>query len=132
MTNTTAAQAPAQTTIADVITFVASQANEDDIERLLTAIKARRSILSQVRAASLAVGDEVTINGISPAVLNNLTGTVKSISGNRAEVELTVGSTERVAYGRHSRFSASAHHAANEKKGLSVPGIPMSCLFKKN
>jgi hypothetical protein len=115
------------TTITDVLGYIAGSATDDELERVLHAYKTRRKMLQQVRAASVTVGASVTLDGLSPKALNGLTGTVASIDGNRASVELDADSTTRLAF-TNTRFAQRAMSKHNVGGTYTVPGIPMGCL----
>lgn len=103
------------------VSFILTQAGDTDIDRIIDAVKERRKILSKIRAASVAVGAPVRLDGLSPRYLNGLTGTVTKIDGNRCTVTLDEESTERLRWGR-TRF-----HIPASVKEYPLTGIPLGC-----
>lgn len=119
------------TTIIDLLTFVATEATDDDLERFYEAAKNRRRALRDQQtaliAAQLQKGSEVTLDDLSPKALNGLTGVVESISGSRAAVRLDKDSTQRLSWS-NTRYAAGARIAG---EGLLLPGIPIGCCKPK-
>lgn len=108
-------------TLVDTLGFIASEADETDVERLFDALSARRSALRAVRAAAVTIGVKVQIDQISPKYLIGLTGTVTSIKGKRATVTLDEKSTGVLRYAG-SRFSVSP-----DATSYDLTGVPLSC-----
>jgi len=75
-------------TITDVLTFIRTQAQSADLDRLHEAIKQRDKVIRHIAAAKVSPGSRVTITGLSPKFLNGLTGTVRSINRTVANVDL--------------------------------------------
>lgn len=108
--------------LTDTLLFIETQASTEDIDRIWDSIKARRKILSRVRAAAVERGAEVTLAGLSPKYLNGLSGKVTKIEGERCQVELDTESTNTLRWTRQTRFfvEANAEH-------YTVRGIPLGC-----
>lgn len=114
------------TNLADVATFI-SGASPDDLERVGGFIKSRHKALRELRAAAVSVGAKVRLTNLSPKYLNDLTGEVTSIKGQRCTVELDEGSTIHLRYGR----GGSARFNPGDAKNAVIPGVPMSsCLVE--
>ena len=79
------------TTYADVLAYV-STATREEISGIHDAANARSRMLRDIRtaqaAATIKVGDKVTLGGLSPKYLNGLQGEVKALDGKRVTVEL--------------------------------------------
>jgi hypothetical protein len=103
---------PAPTALTDVIAWTLNQATRDDLERVIGAVKQRRQILGQITAAAVAVDARVKLTGLSPRYLNDRTGKVTAIRGQRGDVEL-----DEEIYARGRYFG--------EK---TLPGVPLQCL----
>jgi hypothetical protein len=103
---------PAPTALPDVIAWTLNQATRDDLDRLMGAVKQRRRILGQITAAAVTVKARVKLTGLSPRYLNDRTGTVTAINGERGDVDLD---EEILARGR----------LFGQK---TVRGVPLQCL----
>lgn len=109
--------------IAQVLDYVHSHADEQDLDALREAIKTRHAVLGQQRAASVRRDAEVRLDGLSPKYLNGLTGTVESISGNRADVRLDEKSTTRLRYAGRKFF------IPNDEEKFLLSGVPKQCCL---
>jgi len=76
------------TTITDVLGYIATKATLDEVWVIFKAVKDRDRSLRKETAAKVSVGAEVKLDGLSPKLLNGLTGTVRSINGSSANVDL--------------------------------------------
>lgn len=111
------------------LTDIAANADESDLERVIAAVKARRTALGQVRAAAVQVNAHVELHGLTPKYLNGLTGTVTSITKGKAVVTLDNPSTRRLAAGdQRSRFGLSFATANDMTAVHPVRGVPLQCL----
>lgn len=110
------------TALTDVVAFI-SQADRNDLDRIVDHVKDRRRTLGNILAAAVRVGSEVTIGPISPKVLTGLTGTVKSISGKRCDIELDEAST------RTLRFVPSRFHIPEGQEHYLLAGVPTVCAL---
>jgi hypothetical protein len=110
-------------TLSDALGFIASEATEDDCNRIIEVVRGRHKTLTVMRAATLTTGATVTLNGLSPKALNGLRGTVTSIEGQRATVLLTEDSTDRLRWSR-TRYSGLVASAVRE---YSLGGVPLGC-----
>lgn len=109
--------------VTEVLDYVHSRADEQDLEALLQAVKTRRNVLGEQRAATVRNGTEVRLDGLSPKYLNGLTGTVVSTKGNRADVRLDKASTNKLRYAGR-KFYVNA----NEEEYL-LTGVPKQCCL---
>lgn len=109
------------TTLTEAMSFVVNGATEDDLDNLLAAMRRRRSALSSLRAASVSVGDQVRLVGLSPKYLNGLEGVVETINKNRCSVRLSRLSTDRLRIPGRVRFPMSPDDAH-----YLLIGIPLS------
>lgn len=118
------------TTLTEALTFITGEATGPDLERILDAVKTRRRIVGAMRAATVAVGAQVTLTGLSPKALNGLKGKVTTISGNRGNVELDRDGTETLAYS-NTRFRVQAltslRSTDDEFRGVTIAGVPLQC-----
>lgn len=114
------------TTLADTIDFLHNRATQDDIDAMYPALKRRQKALGDITAATVQVGIEVRLDGLSPKYLNGLAGTVETIDGThaRASVKLDKISTDRLR-GRSSRFNIP-----DILIQYTLSGIPMACCHK--
>lgn len=115
------------TTVGDAVSFILTSASESDLDRILTAYRQRKDALGSAAAASINVGDQVAMLGLSPKALNGLQGAVESIRGARADVRLTLDSTKRLAQGR-TRMAFPANFDLQRGSGYVVTGVPTKCL----
>jgi len=120
MTVTAVAPAPA---LSDALNFILTGASNEDLTRVIEAIKSRRSILSTINAASVTVGASVKLDGLSPKYLNGLTGTVSSISGRSATINLDARSTQDLRWSGRKRFFIN-----DGVTEYPLGGIPLSTL----
>lgn len=114
----TATLAPTRT---DAVSFISDHADEADLDAIIATIKARQKMHATRRASAVVVDQEVTLQGLQPKYLNGLTGTVKSISGNYADVELSEKSTEQLRFYGRRRFII-----AEGTKRYVLTGTPLS------
>lgn len=120
MTATAIAPAPS---LSDALNFILTGASNEDLSRVIEAIKNRRTILSTINAAAVTVGAAVKLDGLSPKYLNGLTGTVASISGRSATITLDARSTTDLRWNGRRRFFIA--EGATE---YPLGGIPLSTL----
>lgn len=113
----------ASATITDVLDYVHTRADDQDIESLVQAARTRRKVLGEQRAATVRVGLEVCLDGLSPKYLNGLTGTVDTLDGNRAAVKLDEVSTDRL------RTSGRRFHVPIDTRRYLLGGIPKACCL---
>lgn len=113
-------------TLTDALTFITGEADAADLDRVLDAVKTRRKIIGAMRAATVGTGDTVTLAGLSPKVLNGLTGVTLRINGARTDVELDSVGTQRLSFS-NTRFADSARMCLRDGKGYTVRGVPLSC-----
>lgn len=114
----------AATTIGDIVL----NATEDDLDRIIAAIKERRKVLATARASEVQVGMACTLTGLSPKYLNGLTGTVvrdpQGRSGARSfACKLDEASTKTLRWQASSRF-----YIAEGVTEYVLPGVPMQCF----
>lgn len=114
----TATLAPTRTA---AVSFISDHADEADLDAIIATIKARQKMLATRRASAVVVGQSVTLDGLQPKYLNGLAGTVKSIRGNAAEVELDEHSTEQLRFYGRRRFII-----ADGTTRYVMGGIPLS------
>lgn len=107
-------------TLSDALAFIAG-AEETDLDRLIDGVKMRRKTLANLRAAAVRVGMEIATDGLSPKYLNNLTGTIRGISGQRADVELDEPSTNTL------RYSGKRFYVAPDVERYVLRGVPLQC-----
>jgi hypothetical protein len=78
-------------TYRDVLDYVGT-ASREEITGIHEAANARARLLRDLKtaeaAATIKVGDRVTLNGLRPKYLNGLQGEIKATDGTRATVEL--------------------------------------------
>lgn len=109
---------------ASVIGQILNHADEDDLARIIDAVRSRQRTLRQLRAAAVEKGATVTLDGLSPKALNGLHGTVETIRKDRADVRLDADSTRQLAWGR-TKFASSARAAGDD--GYLLNGVPLGC-----
>jgi len=109
------------TTLAEAMSFIVNKATGGDLDNLLAAMRNRRSALNSLRAANVAVGDQVRLVGLSPKYLNGLEGVVETINKSRCNVRLSRLSTEHLRIPGRVRV----HMSPDEQHYLLV-GIPLS------
>ncbi len=107
---------------ANLLAFVVNEADADDLDRIIEAIKSRRRTLRDLRAAVVQKGAAVTLDGLSPKALNGLTGSVETITGQRADVRLDETSTRELAWSR-TKFAGPAQSAET----YVLHGVPLGC-----
>jgi hypothetical protein len=111
-------------TLQEVVTFTATEATAEDLDRIFGAINLRRKALASVRAANVTKGAGVKLTNLTPKALNGLTGEVTEIAGERCTVLLDTKSTATLAYGR-TKFAYPASSAPDGRYTLN--GVPLSC-----
>jgi hypothetical protein len=116
------------TTLQEVTAFIAAEATDEDCHRIFESTKARRKILGQMRSAALVEGAEVRIEGISPKALNGLRGTINTIRGARADIDLDANSTRALS------FSGTRHARGIAPGALThlLVGVPLSTCIQTN
>lgn len=97
--------------ISSVLTFIVTQATQEDLTRIYEACRVRNDSLARTTAILLRKGDKVRLVNIRPKYLSGLEGTVELVKGKTA----TILFTERLP-GRYS-FQNSAR-------------VPTACLEK--
>ena len=110
------------TSINDVIGFIAGHADENDINLIHQTIKTRNSLLKSQRQSDIKIGDQVELLGLSPKYLNGLMGVV-SQKGTRSSIVLDERSTGRLRIAGRKRFWIAPD--ANE---YELTGIPAGCM----
>ncbi len=91
---------------AELLSFVVLNADENDLDRIIEAVKGRRRALHEAAAAAVQVGSTVTLHNLSPKALNGLHGEVATINGKRADVLLDEESTAMLRFSR-TRYALS-------------------------
>jgi len=120
------ATAIAAPSITDALTFVANAQIEDELNRLQSAINARRQSIAAIRAAAITVGAKVELSNLSPKYVNGLTGTVEAYSRGkrtRMDVRLDEASTRRLRILGGHRFPVP-----EGVKEYLFMGVPMTGL----
>jgi aspartokinase-like uncharacterized kinase len=116
MTTTTA------TTLSDVLTYIVSEADDDAMDLIIDGVRQRQKALQQIAAASVRIGMETRIDGISPKYLVGMRGEVAGIDGKRAEVLLDEASTRTLRFKGGRRF-----YIPSDTTRYLLGGIPLSC-----
>lgn len=111
----------------DVIAFIAARADETDLDNIINAVKARRTMLGRINAAAVKVGAAVRLDGLSPKYLNGLTGTVSIVSGGRCSVVLDEHSTTALRYAPRSRYAGAIAMLPEGEDRYTLSGIPTQC-----
>lgn len=119
----------ATVTYDDVIKFITTEADYDQLRGIFDAGNARRKIVSSMetarKAATIKVATEVELSNLSPKYLNGLKGKVTEVDKNRVTVELDADSTARLEMTNQRRFRRFA-----ADKAITIPGVPVSsCKF---
>lgn len=107
------------TTKADVLRWILSETDKDDLAAVFSAYSDRYKTLtkmeSTINAAYLHVDAPVTLQGLSPKYLNGLRGTVTRINrGSRGKVTCEVTLDHPLYQGRHY--------------GTKTVNVPTSCV----
>jgi hypothetical protein len=111
----------------EVTDFILSQAQQRDIDAIIEACKQRRRALRDIQAAAISVGDEVTVDRLSPAYLNGLSGTVIQIDKKWCTLRLDTASTDQLrSEPKNKRFPVPREATAYE-----LAGIPLSACVTK-
>lgn len=113
----------APSSVTEVLDYVHSRADEQDLEALIQAVKTRRHVLGEQRAATVRIGTKVQLDGLSPKYLNGLTGTIEATKGARADVRLDKASTNKLRYAGR-KFYVNA----NTEEYL-LTGAPKQCCL---
>lgn len=110
----------------DLLKFIAAEASADDLDRVIDAVKTRRQMLAAARAAAVQKGASVTLVNLSPKALNDLQGTVETITKgrgqSRADVRLTKESTDTL------RWSGTRFAVPSDVTEYVVRGVPLTAL----
>lgn len=111
------------TTLTDAMSFVQDHADESDLTHLMSAMRARRQILDQRRAATVTVGATVRLDGLRPQYLNGLTGEVMALPDGRARIKLDEKSTQDL------RFAGRKYHVPADVTNYELGGVPLPCCI---
>ncbi|MET9396160.1 hypothetical protein [Kitasatospora sp. NPDC002965] len=109
--------------LADATRFILTDATEADLDRVGAAVRDRRDMLAKVRAAAVAVEARVTTRGIKQKYLVGLSGTVASIDGDCADLDLDEDSTDQLRWARQTKFKVPPG-----TKNFRLRGVPLTCL----
>lgn len=123
---TVTAEAPTAPSMVDALTFVASATSDDELDRIVAAVNARRRTLREVRSAAVTIGSVVTIQNLSPAYLNGLTGKVEANSRGkrtRVDVRLDEQSTKIL------RFQGGRFPVGADTTEYLLGGVPITSLI---
>lgn len=107
--------------VTEVLDYVHSRADEQDLEALIQAVKTRRNVLGEQRAAAVRTGTEVRLDGLSPKYLNKLTGIIETTKGSRADVRLDKGSTATL------RYAGKKFYIPITEETFLLTGVPKQC-----
>lgn len=110
------------TSINDVIGFIAGHAEPEDISSIQAAIKTRHLVLKNQRQAEVSIGDTVETMGLSPKYLNNLVGTLVT-KGSRSTILLDRRSTTILKNTGRKRF-----YIPQDAQEYELSGIPAGCF----
>lgn len=111
------------TTYADVIEYITNHASYAEIDQITQVSRNRFMALGRAQAATLAIGDEVTMHNISPKYLQGLTGTVEEIDTRTEMIAIrldAVSTTKLQNNGRQRRYFISPLET-----NYLLTGIPM-------
>ncbi|WP_031510882.1 hypothetical protein [Streptomyces megasporus] len=111
-----------ETTIDQVIDYIANRAGETDVSRIITTLKGRQETLQAIRAAAVTEGARVRITNIRPKYLENMQGEITRIVQKRTRyvtVLLNEASTEMLRQHRPG--------IGWDVKRHELTGIPASC-----
>jgi hypothetical protein len=123
---TITAEAPTAPSMVDALTFVANASSDDELDRVVAAVNARRRTLREVRSAAVTIGSVVKIQNLSPAYLNGLTGTVEAHSrGKRTRVEVRLDETST----KILRFQGGRFQVSAETTEYLLGGVPITSLL---
>lgn len=111
---------------ANVLAFIVNDADSDDVDRIIEAIRTRQRTLRDQRAAIVQKGQDVTLDHLSPKALNGLKGTVEGIHGKAAAVRLDEESTAQLAWSR-TKYGPAARRAEDAHEGYLLNGVPLGC-----
>jgi len=109
-------------TITDTISFITSEAGEEDLNQIFSALKLRRQVLGQIKASAVSEGMKVTLEGLSPKYLNGLSGVIVERNGARVAVQLDERSTQMLRFSGQKRFFVPLAMTA-----YRLEGIPAQC-----
>lgn len=116
----------ATVTYDDVIKFITTEADREQLTSIANAHNARTKILRSVQtaqaAATVKVGLAVELTGLKPKYLNGLKGKVTKVERERVQVELDEDSSTTLQFTRQSRY----HRIGTAP--MTVPGLPVGCL----
>jgi hypothetical protein len=119
-------EAPTALSLVDALTFVANSSSDHELDLIVAAVNARRRALREVRSAAVTIGSVVTIQNLSPAYLNGLTGTVEAHSRGkrtRVDVRLDEKSTKIL------RFQGGRFPVGAETTEYLLGGVPITSLI---
>lgn len=108
--------------ITDTIFFITSEADEEDLNQIFSALKLRRQVLGQIKASAVSEGMKVTLEGLSPKYLNGLSGVIVERDGTRVAVQLDEISTQIFKSVSQKRFFIPADCVS-----YRMVGIPAQC-----
>lgn len=109
--------------ITDTISFITNEADEEDLNRIFSALKLRRQVLGQIKASAVSEGMKVTLEGLSPKYLNGLSGVIVERNGARVTVLLDEKSTQMLRFSGQKRFFIPA-----DCTSYRMAGIPAQCV----
>jgi hypothetical protein len=114
---------------ANVLSYIVLSADEDDLDRVIQAVRDRRKTLATAAAADVQTGASVELHNLSPKALNGLTGDVDRINGKRADVLLDEDSTQRLRFS-NTRYSGAVDFALRDGSATryTLTGVPLTTL----
>lgn len=107
------------------LNWILSESTEEDLEKIIEAIKQRRARLASVAMSQLKLGQNVTIGQITPKILTGMTGTIRAFStrGNRCTILLDEKCTKELlalGYGRRFWIPEGTERAEIDKMPMQV------------
>ena len=106
-----------------VLDYISDHADDADLDRIYAALNMRNKVLRAKIAASVKVGDHVTIQGIRPKYHEGLKGEVVSIDGSTGTVRFDKRSTDVLRVKGARRYFI---HRDTEQ--YEAGGFPLSTL----
>ena len=125
--NTIDEQDVAKVALPDVIGFIVSEATDGELDRITDAIRQRQRALRALRAATVSVGAQVRIRGLSPKYLNGLEGVVESITKSSGDVRLSRVSTARLRVRMAAATFRGRFYIRADEEHYLLTRVPLSC-----
>ncbi|MFJ8676813.1 hypothetical protein [Streptomyces sp. NPDC093589] len=117
---TPVAEQPAPT-LESAIGYTTQHATQEDLDRIIAAVKQRAKALRAVRAAAVTKGADIRLGNCNPKYMSGLTGKVVEVHNGRSttvDIELGPESTETLRLHRDIPHGVERHRLTNVRASV--------------